>query len=150
MTILKTIALAATVALPAFISAPAFAQSETTNTPTAQTQAEGPITIVVYFATKPGMEQQAKDVVNSLIHDVTKEDGNLNVSMFQDPENPQNFLFVESFVSRAAEKAHTQTPHMAAFYKATEEFLAEPATVKYWTPFGMMDGKGRPDVTFAN
>ena len=110
----------------------------------------GPVTIVVEFTTKPGMEDTAKAIVNRLIHDVTAEEGNVQVAMFEDPEDPRTFLFVESFVSAEAEKSHTQTPHMAEFYAATEEFLARPADVKYWTPFGMMDGAGRDTVRFAN
>ena len=149
MTILKTLALTAATAL-SVSTGPAFAQSNEANGIGAETPAEGPITIVVYFTTKPGMEQTARDVVNELIHDVTQEDENIQVAMFQDPEDPRNFLFVESFTSRTAEKAHTQTPHMAEFYAATQEFLAAPAEVKYWAPFGMMDGKGRASVTFTN
>ena len=91
----------------------------------------GPVTIVVEFTTKPGMEDMAKEVVNRLIHDVTAEQGNVQVAMFEDPDDPTTFLFVESFVDAEAEKAHTQTPHMAEFYAATEEFLARPADVRY-------------------
>lgn len=149
MTMLKTLVLTAATAL-APTAGPVFAQSNETGGAGTETPADGPRTIVVYFTTKPGMEQTARDVVDGLVHDVTAEDRNIQVAMFQDPEEPRSLLFVESFTSRAAEKAHTQTPHMAAFCAATQDFVAGPAEVKYWARFGMVDGPGRTSVTFAN
>lgn len=108
-----------------------------------------PITIVVEFKTKPGEVETAKAIVDELLPHVLAEDGNVSVQMFQDPEDETKFLFVETFVSAEAEKAHTQTPHMAKFYADIAAPLEGESVVKYWRPYGMFDGKGRAEVDFG-
>ncbi|GFE63272.1 putative quinol monooxygenase [Litoreibacter roseus] len=107
-----------------------------------------PITIVVQFQTKPGQQDHAKEVVNRILRDVLAEEGNVNVQMFQDPDDPTKFLFIETFVSKAAETAHTQTPHMQRFYQEIAEPLDGESTLAYWRPYGLFEGAGARTVDF--
>ncbi|NJL17995.1 MAG: antibiotic biosynthesis monooxygenase [Nitrospira sp.] len=109
-----------------------------------------PITIVVQFKTKPGQEDHAKAVVNRILPGVLSEEGNMNVLMFQDPNDSTRFMFVETFTSREAEKAHTQTDYMQRFYKEIAEPLDGESTLEYWRPYGMHQGAGANVVTFPD
>ena len=107
-----------------------------------------PITIAVQFKTKPGQQDEAKAVVTRILRDVLAEDGNVHVQMFQDPEDPTKFLFIETFVNKAAETAHTQTPYMQRFYQEIMAPLDGESTLAYWKPYGLFDGAGAKAVSF--
>ena len=109
-----------------------------------------PVTIVVQFKTEAGQEDRAKEIVDRILPNVLAEEGNVNVMMFQAPENPTRFLFVETFTSREAEKAHTQTDYMQRFYREIAAPLDGESSLEYWRPYGIYRGAGADAVTFPD
>ena len=137
--LLKALLPPAFLALSAAMAPVSFAADETAHV--------DPVTIVVEFKTKAGRQDDAKAVVDSILPHVLAEDGNVNVLMFQDPEDPTRFLFIETFTSPEAEIAHTQTPHMQRFYQEISEPLEDESTIQNWKPYGLFQGAGADAVT---
>ena len=91
------------------------------------------LTVVAEMVAKPGMEDELKRRLLSLIEPTRKEDGCVQYDLHQNTDQAGRFVFYENWRSREALERHLQSPHLLAFGSVEEELLAEPARVLTYT-----------------
>lgn len=67
------------------------------------------------------------------------EDGCIDYRIYQDMENPDEFVFVEEWESDEALRRHFATSHVAEFMQAITATLAGPPDVKFHTVASSLD-----------
>jgi quinol monooxygenase YgiN len=67
------------------------------------------------------------------------EDGCIDYRIYQDMENPDEFVFVEEWESDEALRRHFATSHVAEFMQAILATLAGPPDVKFHTVASSLD-----------
>jgi quinol monooxygenase YgiN len=67
------------------------------------------------------------------------EHGCMDYRIYQDTENPDEFVFVEEWDSDDALKRHFATEHVAEFMRAIPATLAAPPDVKFHTVASSLD-----------
>jgi quinol monooxygenase YgiN len=67
------------------------------------------------------------------------EDGCIDYRIYQDTENPDEFVFVEEWESDEALRRHFATSHVAEFMQAILATLAGPPDVKFHTVASSLD-----------
>jgi quinol monooxygenase YgiN len=87
------------------------------------------LTVVAEMAAKPGMEDELKRRLLSLIEPTRKEDGCVQYDLHQSTNETGRFLFYENWRSREALERHLQSPHLLAFGSVEKELLAGPTRV---------------------
>ncbi|MEP4077011.1 putative quinol monooxygenase [Haloferula sp.] len=79
-----------------------------------------PLTIVAIIIAK----EESRDLVHAelikLIEPTLKEQGCIQYTLHQDNEDPNTFLFYETWESRELWQVHMQNANLAAFMEATE------------------------------
>ncbi|GMU84216.1 MAG: hypothetical protein AMXMBFR47_40860 [Planctomycetota bacterium] len=83
------------------------------------------LTIVAVIRTQPQHVDRVKPELLKLVAATRTEAGCLQYDLHQDNSDPARFLFFERWKSRDLWQAHMQTPHLAAYRKATEGAIAE-------------------------
>lgn len=83
------------------------------------------LTVVAIIHAKPGQIEQVKSELQKLVPITRGETGCIQYDLHQDNTDPARFLFFELWESRDLWQAHMQTPHLAAYRKATEGAIAE-------------------------
>ena len=78
------------------------------------------LTIVARIEAAPDQITRVKAELIRLIEPTRREEGCLQYDLHQDNSNPALFLFFENWTSRALWQAHMESPHLAAYMKATE------------------------------
>ena len=68
-----------------------------------------------------------------------EEAGCLSYRVYQDPENANNFVFVEEWESQEALDQHFAAAHTAEFLRAISATLAAPPDVKFHTIASSVD-----------
>jgi len=54
------------------------------------------------------------------------EEGNISYHFYEDPEQPNNFVFVEKWKDQKAIEQHEETSHFKNFIKGIQDLLREP------------------------
>lgn len=83
------------------------------------------LTIVAVIRTEPHQVERVRAELLKLVAATRTEAGCLQYDLHQDNGEPGRFLFFERWESRDLWQAHMQTPHLAAYRKATEGAIAE-------------------------
>lgn len=86
--------------------------------------------IIASFQIKPERREAFhKAAVDDGRSSTRSEPGCLRFDVYSDRTDPNKFVLFEVYRDEAAFKAHTQTPHFAAFREATRDTSAAPASV---------------------
>lgn len=83
------------------------------------------LTIVATIVANPGSVDLVRAELEKLVPITRAEDGCLQYDLHNDNEDPNRFLFYETWTSRELWQAHMNAPHLAAYMKATEGAVAE-------------------------
>lgn len=87
-------------------------------------------TVIARFKVQPGKEAEAEEALKEMAAAVeANEPGALAYIVHRSQADPAEVIFFEVYADRDAFKAHTQTPHMAAF-QGKLAGLADLSTVK--------------------
>lgn len=78
------------------------------------------IKIVALITVKPEHRETLSDLFAQLVQASRAEAGNDSYDLHQDIQNPDRFVFVESWKSQAAVDEHNASAHFQAFVKAIE------------------------------
>ncbi|MGR6873127.1 putative quinol monooxygenase [Pseudomonas sp. HK3] len=78
------------------------------------------LTIVARIEAKKDQIGLVKSALLKLIEPTRKEDGCLHYALHQDNENPEVFLFFESWASRELWQAHMNNVHLKQYMEETE------------------------------
>jgi quinol monooxygenase YgiN len=84
------------------------------------------IRVVALLHAKPGEEEAVKAAALACVPPSRAEETNHLYAFHVDSEDPQLFVFVEHWASKAALDAHMQTPHFKTIAAALEGKLSSP------------------------
>jgi quinol monooxygenase YgiN len=83
------------------------------------------LTIIANIYANPDKVELVKTELEKLIPITLKENGCIQYDLHQDNENPAHFTFYENWESRELWQVHMNTPHLAAYMKATDGAVVE-------------------------
>lgn len=83
------------------------------------------LTIVANIHAHPDKIDLVKAELEKLIPITLVEEGCIQYDLHQNNENPTHFMFYENWESRELWQTHMNTPHIAAYMKATEGAVAD-------------------------
>ncbi|KJV24957.1 antibiotic biosynthesis monooxygenase [Aquitalea magnusonii] len=89
------------------------------------------IKLTILIKTQPGKAAQQIDAFKQLAPLVRAEEGCLQYDLHQEGKDPDFFILVERWASKAALDAHDRSEHMIKADAANPTFRAEPATVLF-------------------
>ncbi|KTB66717.1 MULTISPECIES: putative quinol monooxygenase [Pseudomonas] len=87
------------------------------------------VQLVVMINTQPGKGSQQLAAFQALAPKVRAEHGCLHYDLHPVVGNPDSFVLIEKWASKAALDAHHVAPHMVAAAQHNPSFRAGPATV---------------------
>ena len=96
------------------------------------------LTVVATLKARSGQERELLSMLQGLVGPTRAEQGCIRYDLHRSDDEPDTFLFHETWESRALWEAHMQSPHLAAFGEANG------AVVESWTLFAgyRLDGDG--------
>jgi quinol monooxygenase YgiN len=99
-----------------------------------QTKGEFAMTIIIarISSTAAGVEQ-LREILTALVGPSRNEDGCFSYELFQDDDNPQDFITVEHWADDQAADAHMATPHVAAAIAQVGSLLSQPPLIHRFT-----------------
>ncbi len=83
------------------------------------------LTIVARIEADPGRVELVKTELSRLIEPTLNEAGCIQYDLHQDNDDPAVFLFYENWESRELWQAHMDSPHIAAYARATAGAVAD-------------------------
>lgn len=94
--------------------------------------AGGKVTVLARFKAKPGMEEQVKREILSLVAPTRAEAGCINYDLHRSPSDPALFILYENWVSMKDLEEHLAMPYLEAFKAKAGDLLAEPLDISFW------------------
>lgn len=77
---------------------------------------------------------QVREILSLLVEPTRRESGCLSYELLQNGSDPADFVFIEKWVTAAAEQAHFFTPHIvAALQRLAGLLAADPEICRYTT-----------------
>jgi quinol monooxygenase YgiN len=95
-----------------------------------------PLTIVVRFKAKSGMEAPVKQDLLDMIAPTRAEEGCITYDLHQDNTDPCVFVLYEIWQSQAALDFHLETPYFKCIKEAFATTLAEPFEAMFLEKIG--------------
>ncbi|MDX7949792.1 putative quinol monooxygenase [Lichenihabitans sp. Uapishka_5] len=74
-----------------------------------------PLTVIARLTAKDGSEEKLRGVLQGLVAPTRAEAGCLTYELHRSHDQPNLFMFTESWASRSAWEAHMKAPHLVAF-----------------------------------
>lgn len=88
--------------------------------------------VIAHAKAKPDHVARVREILTALVDATRREPGCLSYELLQNHADPTEFVFVEQWVSAAAEQAHFVTPHLVATLQQLTGLLAsEPQIRRY-------------------
>jgi quinol monooxygenase YgiN len=93
--------------------------------------------VTLKFKTQPEKSDMAVSELKKLFESVSKEPHFVSIKLHVDPNDNKNILLYEEWESAEYYQTdHMKTPHLEAFMAASQEFLAGPPEIAFWTMEG--------------
>lgn len=83
------------------------------------------LTVVAHITAQPEAAALVEAELGKLVTCTRQEEGCLQYDLHRDTGQPNIFTFYERWASRELWQKHLQTPHVAAYRRATEGAVAE-------------------------
>jgi len=90
---------------------------------------EKSVLIIATFSAKPGKGDALFDVLNPCVAPSRLEAGNVHYDLYRSVENPDAFLFHETWKSHAAIEEHEKQPHFLKLVAGVESLIAAPPVI---------------------
>jgi quinol monooxygenase YgiN len=90
------------------------------------------ITVVATFEARPGKEAALRTVLMGLVAPTRMEAGCLNYDLHVSLEHPEQLLFHENWITKAALDTHLQSPHIQALLPRIDELCSQPPAIVIW------------------
>jgi quinol monooxygenase YgiN len=91
------------------------------------------IKVMARISSQSGAESSVEKILQDLIGPSRNEAGCQSYELFQDEENPLEFVTIEHWSGQAAVDAHMVTPHVAAAIVKAAPLLAQPPVTHRYT-----------------
>ena len=99
------------------------------------TETERPLFLVVTIKPRKDRREEAEAQLQSMRRNTLEEPGCVFMHLVQPQDDPDSWVMLEMFRSRAAWDEHMQQPHTVEGNKILEDLLREPSDLR------LMDGK---------
>ena len=86
--------------------------------------------IIAKVYIKTGSEADFISAAQEMITNSNKEEGCTGYTLYQDPYEQTNFIFVESYKNQAAVDAHFAAPYFKGFGDKIANMTSKPAEIK--------------------
>ena len=87
------------------------------------------VRIMARISALAGRETQLQSVLHDLVGPSRNEAGCVNYELFQNEDNPLEFVTIEQWSDQAAVDAHLATAHVGAAIARASELLAQPPLI---------------------
>ena len=87
------------------------------------------VKIMARISARAGSETKLRAVLQDLLHPSRNEAGCVSYELFQNEDNPLEFVTVEQWTDQAAVGAHLAAPHVATAITLASELLAQPPLI---------------------
>jgi quinol monooxygenase YgiN len=84
------------------------------------------IIIHAYLKVNPAQRNEFLAQAIQVTEPSQAEEGNITYQYYENPDQPNNFVFVEIWKDQTAIQQHEETPHFKKFVSEVEKFLSEP------------------------
>ncbi|MCG2576963.1 antibiotic biosynthesis monooxygenase [Dechloromonas sp. XY25] len=91
------------------------------------------VKIIARISAKPGAAAQVRQILIDLVGPSRKEPGCLSYELFQDDENPADFITIEQWANSSAVAAHMATPHVGEAIAKAGSLLAVAPLIHSFT-----------------
>ncbi len=89
-----------------------------------------PLTVIATYTFKPDQLQKHNKIIENLIYKTQQEPGNISYSMYLNPFNPNQAIFIEQWKSAAAHNAHLASKHFKQAHKILDPLLAQKPDIQ--------------------
>ena len=87
-------------------------------------------TVVARIEVIKGKENEFLSIAATLVGNTRKEEGNISYTLYQNPENPAQFIFYEEYKDQAAMDFHAASKHFNSFAKNIEGLQAKDIIIE--------------------
>lgn len=94
------------------------------------------VKVIAKISSRAGMADQLRQVLTALVVPSRDEPGCLGYEMFQDEEDPVEFVAVENWADAEAAAAHMNTAHVAEAIAKATDWLAQPPVIHRYKRLG--------------
>jgi len=96
------------------------------------------VIVIATIKVKPGVEDRARQLLQSIVPPTRLEPGCLNYDLHQSATDPTEFLFHETWASDDALAAHSAStaPHRTALRQELGDLIGGPPSVTRWRRVG--------------
>ena len=94
--------------------------------------AKGKVTVVARIKAKPGMEENVREKLMSLVAPTRAEAGCINYDLHRSLDDPCLFLFYENWASKDDLDKHLEMPYLKAWREEAKDLCAAPTEVTLW------------------
>ncbi len=88
------------------------------------------IRIMARISSRPQAEIQLRQILRDLVDPSRKEAACISYELFQNEENPIEFVTMEQWADQAGAEAHSTTPHVADAIAKAGNLLAQPPLIQ--------------------
>ena len=89
--------------------------------------------IIARISSTIGAAPQLQEILRDLVDPSRKEAACLSYELYQDDENPTDFITVERWADDSAAEAHLGTPHVATAITRASSLLSQPPLIHRFT-----------------
>lgn len=93
------------------------------------TMTDKSVLIIATFSAKPGQGDALFDVLNPCVAPSREEAGNVHYDLYRSVENPDAFLFHETWKSHDAIAEHEKQPHFLTLIAGVAPLIAAPPVI---------------------
>lgn len=92
------------------------------------------VRIMARITARAGGDRQLRAVLQALLGPSRQEAGCVSYELFQNEDDPLEFVTVEQWTDQAAADAHLATPHLATAVALASELLAQAPLIHRFRP----------------
>ena len=93
----------------------------------------GEITLIAILVSRPDRIDETKEFLSSLVEKTRREPECIEYNLHQSDDNPAEFTFYESWISRAGWDHHMTRPYVQEIARRAEELLAVRPQIRLMT-----------------
>jgi quinol monooxygenase YgiN len=89
-------------------------------------------TLMVTLRAKPERRRELEGILLEMVVPTRREPGCVDYHLHVSPEDPNTFIFYESWRTRQDLEAHLKLPHLVPLLSRKDELLAGPTEERIW------------------
>jgi len=93
------------------------------------------LTVLAVFTGKIGMGDKIENELKALIGPTRKETGCIEYRLHRSKDNPDNFMFYETWISKGDLDKHLKTEHLTTIGARANTLCASSPTVTFWEEY---------------